>query len=85
MLVEKPAARRVAELERLIAAGGGAAVQRARRLQSPLPPRLLKARELVDAGALGPLMFVRGRYGHGGRIGYDSEWRADPSAPAAAN
>jgi predicted dehydrogenase len=24
------------------------------------------------------MMFVRGRYGHGGRIGYDKEWRADP-------
>ena len=23
-------------------------------------------------------MFLRARYGHGGRIGYDSEWRADP-------
>ena len=23
-------------------------------------------------------MFVRGRYGQGGRIGYDKEWRADP-------
>ena len=23
-------------------------------------------------------MFVRGRYGHGGRPGYDTEWRADP-------
>jgi predicted dehydrogenase len=23
-------------------------------------------------------MFVRGRYGHGGRIGYDREWRAIP-------
>jgi predicted dehydrogenase len=23
-------------------------------------------------------MFLRGRYGHGGRIGYDKEWRADP-------
>jgi len=27
---------------------------------------------------LGPLMFMRGRYGHGGRTGYDREWRADP-------
>jgi predicted dehydrogenase len=41
-------------------------------------PALRKARELVDVGALGPLMFVRGRYGHGGRIGYDKEWRANP-------
>ena len=24
-------------------------------------------------------MFIRGRYGHGGRIGYDREWRADPT------
>ena len=24
-------------------------------------------------------MFVRGRYGHGGRIGYEKEWRADPT------
>ena len=23
-------------------------------------------------------MFVRARYGHGGRVGYDREWRADP-------
>ncbi|CAN5253220.1 hypothetical protein BH10PSE9_BH10PSE9_03690 [soil metagenome] len=24
-------------------------------------------------------MFVRGRYGHGGRLGYEREWRADPA------
>ena len=24
-------------------------------------------------------MFIRGRYGHGGRVGYDREWRADPA------
>ena len=37
------------------------------------------ARRLIDDGALGPLMFVRARYGHGGRVGYDKEWRADPA------
>ena len=42
-------------------------------------PGLLKTRELIDAGAIGPLMFLRGRYGHGGRLGYDREWRADPN------
>ncbi|MEK9702456.1 MAG: Gfo/Idh/MocA family oxidoreductase, partial [Deltaproteobacteria bacterium] len=26
---------------------------------------------------LGELMFLRGRYGHGGRVGYEQEWRAD--------
>jgi predicted dehydrogenase len=27
---------------------------------------------------MGEMMFIRARYGHGGRIGYDKEWRADP-------
>jgi predicted dehydrogenase len=40
---------------------------------------LRQAREMIDAGAIGPLMFLRGRYGHGGRVGYDKEWRADPA------
>jgi predicted dehydrogenase len=37
-----------------------------------------KARELFEADALGELMFIRARYGHGGRLGYDKEWRSDP-------
>ena len=41
-------------------------------------PALLKAREQVDAGELGPLMFLRGRYGHGGRLGMEKEWRGKP-------
>ncbi len=39
---------------------------------------LRKARALVDQGAVGELMFLRARYGHGGRVGYDKEWRANP-------
>jgi predicted dehydrogenase len=27
---------------------------------------------------LGPLLFVRARYGHGGRLGYEREWRTQP-------
>jgi predicted dehydrogenase len=38
-----------------------------------------KAREIFESGALGDMMFIRGRYGHGGRPGYDQEWRADPA------
>jgi predicted dehydrogenase len=41
-------------------------------------PALLKAREIVEAGGIGDLMFLRGRYGHGGRPGYDREWRSKP-------
>jgi predicted dehydrogenase len=42
-------------------------------------PSLLEAKRIVDDGSFGPIMFVRGRYGHGGRIGYEREWRADPA------
>jgi predicted dehydrogenase len=41
-------------------------------------PALLQAFEMVRKGEIGELMFLRGRYGHGGRLGYDREWRADP-------
>jgi len=39
---------------------------------------LRKAKEIVLSGVLGELMFIRARYGHGARLGYDTEWRADP-------
>ena len=82
VLVEKPAARNVAELDVLIAAVASQpenSVQVRVGFNHRYHPALLKARELVDAGELGELMFVRGRYGHGGRKGYDREWRANPS------
>ena len=39
---------------------------------------LRRAHELCEQGVLGDLMFIRGRYGHGGRLGYEKEWRASP-------
>ena len=40
---------------------------------------VLKAFEIIKNGSLGELMFIRGRYGHGGRVGYEGEWRSNPS------
>ena len=79
VLVEKPGARNVAELDRLITTTLKNNVQVRVGFNHRYHPALLKARELVDAGELGELMFVRGRYGHGGRKGYDQEWRANPA------
>ncbi|MDA7682057.1 Gfo/Idh/MocA family oxidoreductase [Verrucomicrobiales bacterium] len=39
---------------------------------------LIKAKELIESGKIGSLMFIRARYGHGGRLGYDKEWRSNP-------
>jgi predicted dehydrogenase len=36
-----------------------------------------KALDIVKFGGIGEILFLRARYGHGGRIGYDKEWRAD--------
>jgi predicted dehydrogenase len=33
---------------------------------------------MLAAGAVGPLLYIRARYGHGARPGYDREWRAHP-------
>jgi predicted dehydrogenase len=78
VLVEKPAARNVAELEPLIATASAKGLRVRVGFNHRYHPALQKAREIVDSGALGPLMFMRGRYGHGGRVGYDREWRANP-------
>lgn len=41
-------------------------------------PAIARARELLLEGAIGEPFYVRGCYGHGGRPGYEREWRADP-------
>ncbi len=79
VLVEKPAARYAGELKSVLDITQHAAVQVRVGFNHRYHPALLKARELFTSGALGEMMFVRGRYGHGGRIGYDKEWRANPA------
>lgn len=79
VLVEKPACRKVEELSGIAKAALRNKVLVRVGLNHRYHPALRKARELVDAGALGDLMFLRARYGHGGRLGYDREWRADPN------
>jgi len=78
VLVEKPAAIHTKELDEIEAAAKKTGALVRVGYNHRYHPAALKAVELFKSGALGPMMFVRGRYGHGGRIGYDKEWRADP-------
>jgi predicted dehydrogenase len=78
VLVEKPAARVTSELELVIAARNKNRVQIHVGFNHRYHRSIRKAKELVSSGILGELMFIRGRYGHGGRVGYDKEWRANP-------
>lgn len=79
VLLEKPAGVSVAQVDRLI--------ERQRETERIVKvgfnhrfhPGIARAAEEVHSGHHGELLFVRGRYGHGGRVGYDREWRADPT------
>lgn len=75
VLVEKPAGRRAAELDPVIAAAESTGVRVRVGFNHRYHPAMLKAREIVDSGVAGPLIIVRGRYGHGGRP-KDTDWRA---------
>lgn len=79
VLLEKPAARHVSELRPLPALAAKKGVLVRVGFNHRYHRSFQQGRKLVDAGALGPLMFLRARYGHGGRIGYDREWRAQPA------
>lgn len=78
VLVEKPAARNTNELGKVIQAARRTGALVRVGFNHRYHPALSKAHELVQSGALGELMFLRGRYGHGGRVGYEQEWRANP-------
>ena len=78
VLVEKPAARSGTEISSLYKKAVSSAKKVKVGFNLRYHPALMKAREIVDSGVMGELMFVRGRYGHGGRVGYEKEWRANP-------
>ncbi|QOV87368.1 Gfo/Idh/MocA family protein [Humisphaera borealis] len=83
VLVEKPAARNAAELEPVAAAARKAFADKGVVVKvgfnHRFHPALFKAKQMIDAGDVGPLMFLRARYGHGGRKGMETEWRGNPA------
>jgi predicted dehydrogenase len=78
VLVEKPAARSADELEVVIEAIKDSKVKVRVGFNHRYHRALLKAKDIANSGDLGELMFIRARYGHGARVGYDREWRANP-------
>lgn len=78
VLVEKPAGRTPDEVS-----GIAEAAARSGRIvkvgfNHRFHPGIARAAAQARSGEHGPVMYVRGRYGHGGRPGYEREWRADP-------
>ncbi|NCD32460.1 MAG: Gfo/Idh/MocA family oxidoreductase [Spartobacteria bacterium] len=76
VLLEKPAGRSCTEIEAIIDAAEKANRRVRVGFNHRYHPSFIKAFELLPA--LGPLMFLRATYGHGGRVGYENEWRMNP-------
>jgi predicted dehydrogenase len=79
VLVEKPAGLGLTQVERLIAAERRSERRVKVGFNHRFHPGLARAAAEVHSGLHGELLHLRARYGHGGRPGYDREWRAQPS------
>jgi predicted dehydrogenase len=79
VLVEKPAGMSTAQIDRLLECRDAAARLVKVGFNHRFHPGIARACEEVHSGRHGELMYLRARYGHGGRPGYDREWRAQPA------
>ena len=85
MLVEKPAGiGTAADRGRARGGGAGAALVKV-GFNHRFHPGLMRAVEEARSASTARSCNLRARYGHGGRLGYEREWRADPRVPAAAS
>ena len=76
VLVEKPAGIGVEEIEGIAEAAEAARRRVKVGFNHRFHPATARAIALARAETFGPVLHVRARYGHGGRLGYESEWRA---------
>jgi len=79
VLIEKPGGMSLKDIERLRSAVDLADVVVHVGYNHRFHPSLLKAKAIIDSNRFGGLLWMRGRYGHGGRLGYEKEWRANRS------
>lgn len=78
VLVEKPAGTSSAQIEGLIASQRESGRLVKVGFNHRFHPGIERVVAEVRNGRHGELMHLRARYGHGGRAGYEREWRTDP-------
>ena len=79
VLIEKPPGRNLEEALEIASAARRANGARLKLgFNHRYHPAIARAREMLNQGEIGDVLNVRARYGHGGRPGYESEWRGDP-------
>ncbi|MBI2033707.1 MAG: Gfo/Idh/MocA family oxidoreductase [Candidatus Liptonbacteria bacterium] len=75
ILAEKPFGKNAQEAEKLYHAAEGSGRIVKVGFNHRFHPAIFKAKQLFDEGLIGKILFIRGRYGHGGRLGMEKEWR----------
>jgi predicted dehydrogenase len=78
VLVEKPMGCNLAQAETLAAIATRSTGRFKVGFSHRYHPAISRAHELVELGEIGEIISLRVRYGHGGRPGYEREWRCDP-------
>ena len=78
VLVEKPAGIGVAEIDRIAEVARAADRLVKVGFNHRFHPGIARAIGEARSGDYGEVLYLRARYGHGGRPGYEKEWRADP-------
>jgi predicted dehydrogenase len=79
VLVEKPAGLGTRDVGRLIDVANDSSRLVKVGFNHRFHPAIARLAAEVHSGRHGDLMHLRARYGHGGRIGYEREWRAVPA------
>ena len=77
VLCEKPPGRNWRETRRMVDAARASGRVLKVGFNHRHHPAISKAHELCIQGTVGPIMFIRAVYGHGGRPGYEKEWRGN--------
>jgi predicted dehydrogenase len=79
VLIEKPGALSKRELESIAVLANSKNLRVHIGYNHRYHPSIIRAFEIYANKEIGDLMFMRARYGHGGRLGYENEWRAQKS------
>ena len=77
VLCEKPLGRNSSESLEIVDAAKAAGKIVKTGFNHRFHPAIMKAKQLVDFREIGSIINIRARYGHGGRSGYEHEWRCD--------
>ncbi len=79
VFVEKPGAKNTAQIMEVIKLSQTKSCKVRVGFNHRYHRTFQKAKKIIAEDSFGELMFIRARYGHGARIGYEKEWRADPA------